>query len=1091
MLSFEEDAKQAKIGSSSLQDANAAMGQQDPGIGVGKTTLVESSGMFTATFLSADVDTSALAADPPARDLEASKAEIMTFGQSQPPQGGAEGAASLTPAVTTGGGDPGPVSPEIATSIAAAQADTKEAVATSQTEATAFKTTMAAEQDRFEAEQNATTLEQLKTMSPTDKRSTLKDLGYDAKAVQTLKDSELDDLIEGKLAQENRKNKILGMDADERAKLSPEQKTQFLQDLGIDKGDLDQAGPGRCAQCFDDVTRIANIPGQHKVTIQIKSGFFTGKSWNITVNTDANGNAAFSVEKEGGFFSKLLGWIKAALPIILTVLAPLTAGVSLIVLAVYQTVTAIMAGDWLGAIIGVIGAVAGVSAFMAAQGLTTAASAMTKIADVATKVGKVAQAAQATMTAAKAKDAGSLLGALAAGAAGFAAIASKAADSLAARMNDWSAKLKQWSTIVAGGQKVAQGIQKGDPLAALGGAFDTAAGVVAARGGTEPAAMQRAANITTFVATSKKALAKNPADYGAVAAAALGIANELTNDKKVDDAAKIVAAANKLELAWDNRESNPAGLADAGFAVANAIQIANYDATNDQKTDDNGKPIADPDRDAITARYTSARLVVSSAAAVIKAATAKPRPNYVAALSAATALASELTSEKNLDAAAAIMAKLDAWTAAVASKDDAKIIAAGRGLGEVIDGMRGTITKDRDDAKQEAETTLAPGTTLADADDVSELPPLDADPAPLDSTPIGDGVGLLAAVPDPAPLPRLQLGGNGKAPTPDGNYTVVQGDTLSGIASRFHVTVESLLARNPQLVDNMIYLNQKLFVDGADQLLAPSVTTDSTFAVDPAAVTSQRADAIRRTQTMINSMNAQISAWRKEGSLGADFYVEVDKFSKQVDILDNYIDLPTATTESITSRFSTLDGQFQGLMTLYGQRNGQNTMVINGAIFAAQAIRDGAGALISALDPTHRLLTGAYQGVIAAIDEYAQGGSGTSIAVRATLAAVIEAAPEGEGLVGQEVNEAFRELARAGNDYMAEVAREPEMTPQQKRDLELKYLAKIPTMFMMGAVKGKLDFAEATEKASEAKQAMDEMLFEMFKQIADKAIGAP
>jgi LysM repeat protein len=1088
MLAFEEDAKKPKIGSS-LQDANALIGgqdAQDPGIG--KTTLVESSGLFSATFLRADEDPGALAPDPPARDLEASKAEIASFGRSQPPQGGAEGAASLTPEITTGG-DPGPVSPEIAKSIESAQTDTKEAVATAQADSTAFKSTMTAEQDRFEAEQNATTIEQLKSMSSTDKRSTLKELGYDAKALQSLKDSELDDIIEGKLAQENRKNKILGMDPDERAKLSPAQKTQFLQDLGIDRGDLDQAGPGRCAQCFDDVTRIANIPGQHKVKIQIKSGFLTGKSWEITVNTDADGNAAFSVEKQGGFFSKLLGWIKAALPIILMVLAPLTAGVSLIVLAVYQTVTAIMAGDWLGAIIGVIGAVAGVSAFMAVKGLTTAASAMTKIADVASKVGKVAQAAQAAMTAAKAKDAGSLLGALAAGAAGFAAIASKAADALAARMNDWSTKLKQWSTIVAGGEKVVQGVQKGDPLAALAGAFDTAAGVVAARGGTEPLAMQRAANITSFVATSKRALAKNPADYGAVAAAALGIAGELTSDHKLDDAAKIVSAANRLKLAWDNRESNPAGLAVAGLAVAEAIQTAKYDATNEPKTDDTGKPVADPDRNAITQRYTSARLVVSSAAAVITAATAKPRPNYVAALSAATTLASELGSDKNLDAAAAIMAKLDAWTAAVSSKDESKILAAGRALGEVIDGMRGTITKDRDDAKQEAVATLAPGETLADTDEVGELPPLDTEPAPLDSTPIGDGVGILAAVPDPAPLPRLQLGGNGKASTPDGNYTVVQGDTLSGIASRFHCTVEELLARNSQLVDNMIYERQSLFVPGADQLLTPTVTTDTTFAVDPAAVTAQRSDSIRRAQGMVNTMNAQISAWRGEGSLGADFYVKVDAFSKQIDTLDDYIDLPTSTTASITSRISTLDEQFQGLTVLHDQRSGQNTSLINGAIVAAEFLRDGGGALISALDPTHRLLSGAYQGIIAAIDEYAKGGSGTSIAARSALAAVIEAAPEGKGLLGQEVNEAFRELARAGNDYMAEVAREPEMTPQQRRDLELEYLAKIPTMFLMGAVKGKLDFAEEAEKASEAKQAIDEMLFEMFKQIADKAIG--
>src|SRR5678816_1631535 len=100
----------------------------------------------------------------------------------------------------------------------------------SETDATAYKAEMTARRDQFDDEQHATMLEQLKTMSAMQKRQTLQDLGYDAKTVKKLKDSELDGLIEGKLDAEQRKTKILGMDPEQLAALSPAQKIQYLVD---------------------------------------------------------------------------------------------------------------------------------------------------------------------------------------------------------------------------------------------------------------------------------------------------------------------------------------------------------------------------------------------------------------------------------------------------------------------------------------------------------------------------------------------------------------------------------------------------------------------------------------------------------------------------------------------------------------------------------------------------------------------------------------------------------------------------------------------------------------------------------------------
>ena len=402
-------------------------------------------------------------------------------------------------------------------------------------------------------------------------------------------------------------------------------------------------------------------------------------------------------------------------------LAPLTAGASLVVLAIYQTATAIKSGDWLGAAIGVAGALVGVGAVMAAKGALTAASTFAKVASVAAKVKGVAQAAQTAMAAAKAKNAGSLLGALASGAAAFAAFSSNAADKFAQIMTRWSERLNKWGAIISGGEKLVQGIKKGDPLAAIGGALDTAVAAVGAKS-SAGVALTRASKITGYVNAGKRALQAKPPGYPAVAEAALGIAGQLHEDRRIDDASRIVASADRLKQAWDKRDADPSALAEAALGLAESIQLARYDLDHDERKDGAGAPAPDAARAAITTRYQRAGRIVKAAGAVLKAATAVPRPNYLGALDAASQLIAELTDSKRLDAAAVVAARLDAWTRAVNSKNEAAITAAGLALGEAIDGLRTTITEDHASARRDAEAQLGQGQTLPD-DGADALPP--------------------------------------------------------------------------------------------------------------------------------------------------------------------------------------------------------------------------------------------------------------------------------------------------------------------------------------------------------------------------------
>src|SRR5262249_43915041 len=202
-----------------------------------------------------------------------------------------------------GADGPDRADPAIAATATQAQHEACDAAAAAEAESSAYKAQVAEHRARFDAEQRELTQAQLRTMSATDKRSTLTELGYDPKKIAKLMDAELDSLISGKLEAEQQKAKILGMSPEELAALSPAHKTKFLTDLGVDRGDLDKAGPAKTAKLFDDVTRAAHTPGTHKVKIQIKGGMF-GKSWVVTVACDSDGGVDVQARQEVGIFAE-------------------------------------------------------------------------------------------------------------------------------------------------------------------------------------------------------------------------------------------------------------------------------------------------------------------------------------------------------------------------------------------------------------------------------------------------------------------------------------------------------------------------------------------------------------------------------------------------------------------------------------------------------------------------------------------------------------------------------------------------------------------------------------------------------------------
>lgn len=1006
----------------------------------------------------------------PIPNTEAGKAEIQGQGQQLSAEG-AEATAGAAPQIEAppsgGGGGEVPVSAELQQSIAAAQGDAKEAAGQAEAEANAFKAEMAERRDRFDAEQNALTLEQLKSMSGADKRATLVEMGYDEKAVKKMKDAELDGIISGRIETEQRKTKILGMDPEQLAALSPGQKAQFLVDLGIDKKDVDKIGPDKAARAFDDIMRVAHTPGQHKVKIKVKGGLL-GKSWEVSVKVDAEGTPEIEAKKKGGFLSKLWGWVKLALPVIALVLAPLTAGASLIVLAVYQTVTAIAAGDWLGAIIGAAGAMVGMGV-IAGIGKTAqgAATAFGKIADVAGKVQKVAQAAQASMAAAKAKNAGSLLAALSSGAGAFASFAGNQAGKFATTMKNWSQKLDRWAKIITGGQQVAQGIKTGNVGVALAGAFDAAAAGFSKKDGdgketsTKAQTFERYSRMAKFAAAGQAAAKSDPPAFGGIVDAAMGLAGELNLIKKGGDAAKITAAATRLGVAIASKD--PAAISAAALGLAEQIQLAKYE--------DDGDASAGPEdgKAKIMERYARANRVVGVAAQAIRAAAKKPRPDYASALDAAAQMVAEFTEDKRLDAAAKVTAAMDAWTKAIQSKNDQAIIQAGFAFGESIRGLRDSIHAERDKSKADAQAQLAPGETLpeGEAGDVPDfdggVPDLDAGtPELLPSTSIDLGlVGAMPAV-DPqsptAPIARP----SGRSNTADANYTVVPGDTLSGIAQRFTTSLGTLRTLNGQLINDTIYLGQRLNVPGAEIQLRGTVTTSEEFGIDPkVAAEAERTSVMASARSVFNTVTSQIAAWRKINSLGGFFYGALLDLERNIARLGTYVDNPGIGTNVVRREIEYVNQEFLKARTLFERQNGAKIAAIDAAIIAAKITKAGASVTLSVLDRTGFIKAG-YEAAIEGIEAYQEGASPGLAILRGAVQGVLEKVPvikdeHGIKVITKSINEAYKLMGETVSDILVFASSKPPPTTAQLRDFAGRKVASAAFVATLAPMKGAIE----------------------------------
>jgi hypothetical protein len=999
----------------------------------------------------------------PIPDTEAGKAEIQGQGQQLSAEGAQANADVPTqveapPAGGGGGAGEVPLSPELQQSITEAQGDAQEASAQAEAEAGAFKAEMAERRDRFDAEQNALALEQLKAMSPADKRATLVEMGMDEKSVKKMKDAELDGIISGRLETEQRKTKILGMDPEQLAALSPGQKAQFLVDLGIDKKDVDKIGPDKAARAFDDIMRVAHVPGQHKVKIKVKGGLL-GKSWEVSVKVDAEGTPDIEAKKKGGFLSKLWGWVKLALPIIAAVLAPLTAGASLIILAVYQTVTAIKAGDWLGAIVGAAGAMVGLGA-IAGIGRTAqgAATAFGKIADVAGKVQKVAQAAQSAMAAAKAKNAGSLLAALSAGAGAFASFAGNQSGKFATTMRNWSQKLERWGKIITGGQQVAQGIKTGNVGVALGGAFDAIAAGFSKKDAdgketnTSAKNFERYSRMAKFAAAGQAAAKSDPPAFGQIVDAAMGLAGELNIINKDGSAAKLTAAATRLGVAIASKD--PQAITTAALGLAESIQLAK----NSNKDDDE----AGDDKDSkqkIIERYARANRVVGIAAQAIHAAAKKPRPDYASALDASAQMVAEFTQDKRLDEAAKVTRAMDAWTKAIQSKNEMAILQAGVAFGASIRGLRTAIHEQRDKSKLEAQAQLGPGENLPDAD-AGQVPSFEPGPPELlPSTPIDPGlVGLMPAIDPSSPTaPDARPGGD--ANTPDANYTVVLGDTLSGIAQRFSTSVATLRSLNSQLVNDTIYRGQRLHVPGAEILLNASVTTSETFGVDAtAAAQAERTNAMTLARVWFSTATAQIADWRKLGGLGGAFYGGLMDLERNIARLGTYLDNPGIGTNVVKRETEYVRTELQKARDEFDRRNGSRTSGLNAAIFAAEVTKGAASVILAVFDRGGFIKAG-YEGAIAGIEAYQDGAPILEAGLRGAVQVWLEKVsviddPHGVSVITKSINEAYKLMGETVSDILVFASKTPRPTAAELRKFAGQKAASAAFVAVLAPMKG-------------------------------------
>lgn len=370
---------------------------------------------------------------------------------------------------------------------------------------------------------------------------------------------------------------IEGMTPSEILALSVTEKRSFLEGFGVPAKDLKKAKDNDIEGAILDMVTKAQIPGNHNVKLKIKGGLFK-KSYDITLTvTEDGGLEGVEVKKKSGFFSKLAGVLKSALkialPLIAKALAPMTGGLSLLALGVYDVVMAIKNKDWLGAIAAAAGGVGGFATEALKNTASLAAKGLNQAAKIASGIQKVALTAKTGLAAIKAKNPGALLGALSTGASAVAGFASDKSGKFATTLEKWSTRLDNWSKLTKGGTNLVAAVKGKDPLEAMTAALDIVGNL------RKSGKIEAAERLTS--SASKVQLAITSKDPDAIAKAMLSLSEAIELAKAGDDKEKgaaisarysdsalVVSSSINLVRAvksgkWEDAVSSSAGLVGA------------------------------------------------------------------------------------------------------------------------------------------------------------------------------------------------------------------------------------------------------------------------------------------------------------------------------------------------------------------------------------------------------------------------------------------------------------------------------------------------------------------------------------------------
>jgi LysM repeat protein len=413
--------------------------------------------------------------------------------------------------------------------------------------------------------------------------------------------------------------------------------------------------------------------------------------------------------------------------------------------------------------------------------------------------------------------------------------------------------------------------------------------------------------------------------------------------------------------------------------------------------------------------------------------------------------------------------------------------------------MADIIKQDRADARKAAEAKLAPGETLGD--DGGDIPRFETSVDVVGQAPVVPlvGPGIITTLPGPVAevttSEEYHVGIGPRESTPGANYSVIPGDTLSGIGQRFTTKVTMLRSLNPQLVGDQIYVGQRLFVPGGDVKLTPVVTTDESFAIDTAAVdAATHAQQLKNAHVFITTMQSRIKAWRGENSLGADFYVYVRELDDEVVRLQHLTDA-NASTDTLRSMILSINTRAQGVQRLYDVRRGTKDFLINAGIVVLPVVKDGCGIIISAL-ATPAAAAG-YAAVISSIESYFAGDGLGVGALKAAGAAFCESFPlmgtkgvnEVQKFLRSSVNQAFSNSSSAVADYFKELKSKKDMTNKEKRALQGKLAARIGVSIATSPLKGALESLGIEVKVSDAAtKDLEYKLMNVMSEVLDKAV---